>query len=574
MLNTKNGEKMIREAVERYMDYSDQGQDIIDDISLEFIERLAKDAEQSKEPLRKIFRNHPCWDESRDCIVLNNEVEDNVDKIVAFDKLYDVFFSADGFRNGVSDSQKSCLADVLNLLNDKRLGIEIDINGGRMVDAMYSWELLDMGKFREDRKTTRVVRDIYQKLGLDMDDAFYRRLAAYADYTTKRYHGETIYVTVSPAHFLTMSNAKNEHKHFQSCHSLNSVEYEYNAGCSGYARDGVSFMVITCEDPNDFATTYSHKTSRQVFMYNPDGGVLVQSRMYNDFGDTETRRKIYREIVQKIIADGEGVPNYWVTKPMFGVNQNLRFPAAKGFLGYPDWQKPEFKAYVSVRKDKEDDPENFAIGTYGLCIKCGELTENGLYCHDCSDEAQYCEYCEGYHSPNVEFYTAMHGGREIHICEGCYEGSDFVWCQHCDTLHHIDDCVEVGGVLYCESCAESLFMKCDNCGEYISPDDAYAVERSGGYEDTYCESCFDDLTTTCDDCGKVVHNDDISVAFDSDGDEFYVCNSCLEDYEECPRCGAMHQESECPLCGYDEDNDIGKYRHDEPHTAEDYAEVA
>lgn len=93
--------------------------------------------------------------------------------------------------------------------------------------------------------------------------------------------GLKLFVSVNPAHFITMSNPKRDSRGatLTSCHSFNSTEYDYNNGCTGYARDETSFIVFTVADPTDPETLNNRKTTRQVFAYRPGSGLLLQSRM-------------------------------------------------------------------------------------------------------------------------------------------------------------------------------------------------------------------------------------------------------------------------------------------------------
>ena len=64
--------------------------------------------------------------------------------------------------------------------------------------------------------------------------------------------------------FLTMSNPKGDKRGctLTSCHSLNSTEYGYNNGCSGYARDNYSIITFVAADPNNPETLNNRKTMR------------------------------------------------------------------------------------------------------------------------------------------------------------------------------------------------------------------------------------------------------------------------------------------------------------------------
>ncbi len=73
---------------------------------------------------------------------------------------------------------------------------------------------------------------------------FQKLYAQFADELSARQIGFKLYVSINPVHFLTMSNPKADSRGciLTSCHSINSTDYQYNNGCSGYARDHVSFI--------------------------------------------------------------------------------------------------------------------------------------------------------------------------------------------------------------------------------------------------------------------------------------------------------------------------------------------
>ena len=52
---------------------------------------------------------------------------------------------------------------------------------------------------------------------------------------------------------------------FISCHSFNSNEYSYNCGCSGYARDNVTFIAFTVADPSNPETFNNRKNFTSAF---------------------------------------------------------------------------------------------------------------------------------------------------------------------------------------------------------------------------------------------------------------------------------------------------------------------
>jgi len=93
--------------------------------------------------------------------------------------------------------------------------------------------------------------------------------------------------------------------------------------------------------------------------------------------------------------------------------------------------------------------------------------------------------------------------------------------------------------------AESDFVKCNGCGEFIKTDDAsYYFGTLPLDGDAYCETCFYDRFYICEDCGKPFPTDDGQMVYYRnrnwriDPKDFkVVCESCLENYNRCEDCG-------------------------------------
>ena len=172
------------------------------------------------------------------------------------------------------------------------------------------------------KKPSRVFKSLCVALGVADETAgseFQRLYAQFADELSAKQIGFKLFVSINPAHFITMSNPKCDSRGatLTSCHSFNSTEYKYNNGCTGYARDETSFIVFTVADPTDPETLNNRKTTRQVFAYRPGSGLLLQSRMYNTAGGVygaAEDSKLYRDLVQREISMLEDVPNLWKTR--------------------------------------------------------------------------------------------------------------------------------------------------------------------------------------------------------------------------------------------------------------------
>ena len=386
--------------------------------------------------------------------------------------------------------------------------------------------------------------------------------AQLADEMTSHKIDFKLFVSINPAHFITMSNPKEDRRGdtLTSCHSFNSTEYQYNNGCSGYARDNYTFIVFTVVDPSDAETLNNRKNMRQIFCYKPGNGVLLQSRLYNDAGGTrreQAESKVYRDLIQREISALEEQPNLWRTFKYYD-NDEIRLYGGYGFGGYEDWTYEDFCAKVSIRADHESDYKPFEIGTYGLCIECGEEISDGLYCEDCGGET--CDCC-GEHYHEDQLHRAYdRNGNEIQVCESCLE-ENYSYCDICDSYHDRDDmtCAE-GECWVCNDCLHEHFHLCDDCGEWFSNDRIYLAVSSSGYTIDVCEDCIDAHYVCCDDCEEYVHVDNVKNVYDEDGNERDVCPACLEEYEECEDCGRLFHadllvNGLCPECALQVTND-------------------
>ena len=192
---------------------------------------------------------------------------------------------------------------------------------------------------------------------------FAHNFAQIADEMTSKKIDFKLFVSLNPAHFLTMSNPKGDFRgnSLTSCHSFNSTEYEYNNGCSGYARDNYTFITFTVLNPDDKETLNNRKNMRQIFWYEPDSGVLLQRRLYNTAVSTrreEDESKIFRNLIQREISNLEGQPNLWKTST-YCRNGKVSFMGGDGLGRYQDWQHEDFAAKLSIRHDHDDHSEIF-----------------------------------------------------------------------------------------------------------------------------------------------------------------------------------------------------------------------
>ena len=277
-------------------------------------------------------------------------------------------------------------------------------------------------------------------------------------------------------------------------------------GTLSYMNDSVTMIFYTTynEATENFHTLPKH--TRQVFCYNE--GLLLQSRLYPCSDNNETRQ-IYRNLVQKALADCLDLPNLWTVESDREDVGKICI-TGNGALHYPDYEH-NFNASVSKLKDFIIGEEIY-IGTEAYCIECGcNLYDNdSLHCGDCGDSGIYCKGCDdrideddaiyidgdGYFCNNCvsycdscnhyirgEMYEVTNSRGYSHdVCEDCL--CDFNYCEHCDTHQHEDNGNYIDDKFVCDDCQERHFAPCAECGEIVNIDDLESVNY-----DNYCESC-------------------------------------------------------------------------------------
>ena len=472
----------IHQAIEDYGAHSWQTA-VLKDIDARFVDRLAEDNAYAKDELRSLFRKSPVWDEALDALVINGTRTHNPN--------YDVVYQ-------LGDALLKPAREKADFEEREKLGRAMQFFIGSQEDkasGIAAIQELAPYAYAPNKKPSRVFKALCQALGIADESArseFQRLYAQFADELSAKKIDFKLYVSLNPAHFLTMSNPKEDRRGdtMTSCHSFNSTEYQYNCGCSGYARDSYTFIVFTAADPNVPETLNNRKTTRQIFAYKPYNGLLLQSRLYNTSGGTRGAQEesvLYRDLVQREISSLEDAPNLWKT---FGYCGNGRFNIleGKGFGGYCDWEYKEFDAKLSIREDCRDSCQSFCIGTYGLCICCGKEISYKLYCQECCpDEDQECDDCEENCSELFRVYGE--DGDERYVCSSCRD-NNYSRCAECGDYHYYGNVRETGnGRAVCNQCLDEHYALCRCCNQYFPKSGIREEWNADGSRSYVCASC-------------------------------------------------------------------------------------
>lgn len=533
-------ERNIRQAIKDYGHYT-YDNEVLEDVSDEFIKIVAEDNYYAKQELRELFRKSPVWNEELDAIVINGTRTHEPD----YDRVFDLAYAI--LRPAFTDDNYRLYRRAISFFS-----VPYDTTEHR---NMYLGALnqLAPNAYAPGKKLPRAFRDLCKAVGVadeSKGSEFQKLYAQFADELQSKQIPYKLFVSINPAHWITMSNPKRDSRGttLTSCHSFNSTDYPYNNGCSGYARDKYSFICFTVDDPDNSELLNNRKTTRQIFVYKPGNGLLLQSRMYDSQGGTsgvQPLSKDYRDLIQRELSSLENTTNLWTTKKYLEQSR-YHFRRHVDFGGYPDWEYSDFVPMVSVRVDA-DDPEEVTIGEAGVCIKCGEYTSDGVYCEDCANDGIVCEDCEcRYDEDEMTWVYNSHGDR-IQVCPRCLE-NHYTMCEDCEDYYPNDDMTYVDGHGYvCESCLDD-YTECAHCGDYDYTEDMeIAVDRYGD-EVHVCSHCATYHYSVCEDCGRLVQDVDAESAYGEDGEERVVCPSCFENYSRCDACGEYHKVLEDGIC--------------------------
>lgn len=528
----EQAEKNIRLAIKDYGAHTSTTE-VLDDVSDDFIRRLAKDSSHAKQGLRELFSQSPVWDENIDALVINGTRTHDVDylRISLLAKTI--------LREPLTKNYESVMKAISFFSNP-------NLNDNERKDCIEAINTLAPKAYTSTKKQSRVFKALCVALGVADETAgsdFQKLFAQFADELTSKKINFKLYVSINPAHFLTMSNPKGDRRGqtLTSCHSFNSTEYDFNNGCSGYARDKTSFIVFTVANPRDLETLNNRKTTRQIFAYRPCSGILMQSRMYNTSGGTygaQADSKLYRDLVQREISMLENVPNLWKTFHTCGEKEEW-IDIGTGFGGYADWNYENFDGHISFRKDcNMNDNKPLKVGTYGLCICCGTEISKGLYCNSCKGK-YICEECKS----RVDELTAAYAedGIEVWVCDECLT-EHYIHCDECGKYHHENNINLVDDRYICNHCLHEYYGQCEECGGWHRQETMYYVHMKNGNEGCVCENCYDAYYYCCDKCGESYTIKDIYRVYMSNGDTVTVCEDCSELVEVC-------ENETCGFCG-------------------------
>ena len=480
-------EKQVARMLDLYFSEENDCTEMYDDINADFPRFISDIAFEKKASLRDLFRKHPAWNEYLQSIIVRGvniyvdpkEQEQEISSLLEdMEEFFDLstmvgnftFYDVNSFIISVFKGEENYFTEEV---------------AGRF-----------KGVYHKGKKPSKMARTLFEKLPKDEDlynaRAFEQVFAQLSDILNGRENRkEDIFVSINPAHILSQSNPKVDGEGMlTSCHSLNSLEYEYNAGATGYVNDEVTFIMFTISDSDESEKSYYRKTSRMFGHYKQ--GVLMTSRLYTcDVGTCgkSVVNDSYRRVAQEVIATCLGVPNKWSFKMYNHYETDEKFKADCGFGGYHDWQYPDFTPYLSKLKNY-DIGGTFNIGGKSICMGCLKPNNEYCLCKGCRHELRPCDDCG---TPTEEENLTFVDG-EI-ICSDCLNAY-YTRCKHCNDWTLNEGIIHVEGRGdFCRFCADHLFTLkyCDECIDAFIKDDLYYYPAQ---DEWYCKNCGEHLGLT------------------------------------------------------------------------------
>ncbi|MBR0288985.1 MAG: hypothetical protein IJQ82_08410 [Selenomonadaceae bacterium] len=231
-LNVRN----IRKAIADYGAHTTQT-DVLSDVSDSFIERLARYSVFAKGDLYRLLSQSSVWNEELQALVINGTRTHDPDYRKIHSWMYCIL---NDLITRTDDATREKIYTAMRFFDSP----DLDLTG-----SIAAIKELAPKAYRANKKKSRVFKALCDALSVTDEthgSEFQRYFAMLADELNGRKIDFKLYLSINPAHFISMSNPKCDERGstLTSCHSFNSTEYPYNCGCVGYALDNVTITTL------------------------------------------------------------------------------------------------------------------------------------------------------------------------------------------------------------------------------------------------------------------------------------------------------------------------------------------
>lgn len=355
----------------------------------------------------------------------------------------------------------------------------------------------------QGQKLSRVIQKICKTVDIDKivkindygtytrDDGFNRQFAILANEINPVTYKRITVISLNPVDYWSMSHGKNWH----SCHYVGDGDDGcYSSGTESYMLDGTS-IVYYIIDEKYTGNTYSleDKINRCMFMVQPDGNAILESRVYpddRDGGDNSLARQ-FRDVMSRIVSELWEVNNFWEIKK----GSEAGYLTTTYGTHYPDYIKYE-DANTMINKSYTGEV-NIVIGHDPICPVCGKehSYEENVICEDCEHEGEIrCENCGEYEDEEDAIHTS---DDRWFCCEDCANGAGYYYCEDTGEYENENNMQKIDGRWYLtENCYYNNYTGeyCHGEPEVTTEDDRnYETEDEAiqdGYRECYEDNCW------------------------------------------------------------------------------------
>lgn len=400
------------------------------------------------------------------------------------------FLTCNGAKGYLTKEEKVRYENIINFFYSLEGNITSSNLDGEFTNTIN--ELFPEVKAVVGQKTSRVINKICKLLGLDTIKDIQKTFNGEAkDYGYNYYFallGDAInplkiskytVISINLFDYWTASRGTN----WSSCHSIDIFHEDadwsnydgcYSSGTESYMLDGSSVVMYTVDESYDGPMRKARKDRRMMAHISEDGKTFVFGRLYPDGRDGGEKGMAaqFRNILQKVLSECNGEPNYWTTVKGTESNRNVIDDNSRG-TNYQDYFHYEDTGHSYV---KGTEPVKIKIGHAPICPHCGYEHErnNNIFCHDCmraSGEENYEE--------DDYIGTCSCCGRDIYESD-----DDRIYCEDNDRYYCCDRCAERSDVHYCED--DSRYHLGDYCyrddyDSYYYSGDPYIITDDGNY---------------------------------------------------------------------------------------------
>lgn len=338
--------------------------------------------------------------------------------------------------------------------------------------------------------------------------------------SVKERQTDKIVVSVNPLDILTASMHTAGSTAWTSCHNLGNGGWR--TGPVSYLTDPRTLIAFAYENKADYKAPFvvipNHpikKWRQMVYVDEVNYGAFM-SREYPERKPSYS--KYARKITALILSELGSLPYHWKFKIVDGESRSTcrdeelennelssrdNLPSGMEYIAV--WN---YHDYVTTRIRLTDKKVNVKIGTPKIpCLACGEPrdrnssndTTGNLMCRNCPP-METCSCC----------------GKSIKI------GREFL--QY-----------DLYGDAHCESCWNSKYEQCYECGEWLLKGKGETVD-----DHSFCSLCMTKVFKICSICGERVYREDVLELHDGS----VVCPKCEERIDYCMDCDQYFRKDE------------------------------